>query len=73
MATQQLPAELERRISALEQEGNQGEGFTGGDWLWLAILGVIVLLLLVMAALFFTHSSEGGAAMALITGAVPAG
>ena len=38
---QQLPAELERRISALEQESNQGEGFTGGDWVWLAILGVI--------------------------------
>lgn len=41
MATQQLPAELERRISALEQESNQGEGFTGGDWLWLALLGII--------------------------------
>ncbi|MFI6101116.1 HAAS signaling domain-containing protein [Lentzea sp. NPDC051213] len=42
-------------------------------WLIVAILGVIVLLLLVMAALYFTHSSESGAAMALITGAVPAG
>ena len=41
MATQQLPAELERRISALEQESNQGERFTGSDWMWLAILGVI--------------------------------
>jgi hypothetical protein len=36
-----LPAELERRISALEQESNQGEGFTGSDWAWLAVLGII--------------------------------
>ena len=41
MATQALHPELERRIRALEQETNQGEGFTGTDWLWLALLGVI--------------------------------
>lgn len=48
MATNALHPELERRIKALEQESNQGEGFSGTDWLWLAILGVIgpVLLLI---------------------------
>lgn len=48
MANEQLPAELERRIKELENPANQGEGFTGTDWLWLALLGVIgpVLLLI---------------------------
>lgn len=41
MASNALHPELERRIKALEQESNQGEGFTGSDWLWLAILGVV--------------------------------
>jgi uncharacterized membrane protein len=41
-------------------------------WLVVAILGVIVLLLLIVAALFFARDSDGGAAMALITGFVPA-
>lgn len=42
-------------------------------WLVVAILGFIALLLLVVAALFFAHDSEGGAAMALITGVVSGG
>ena len=48
MAHEQLPAELERRISELENPANLGEGFTGADWIWLALLGVIgpVLLLI---------------------------
>ena len=41
MATEGIPAELERRISLLENPANQGEGFTTVDWLWLAILGVV--------------------------------
>jgi len=48
MAADALHPELERRIRALESEANQGEGFTGTDWLWLMILGIIgpVLLLI---------------------------
>ena len=41
MATEGIPAELERRISLLENPANQGESFTATDWLWLAVLGVI--------------------------------
>jgi hypothetical protein len=41
MAMKTLHPELERRIKALEQDGNQGDSFTGSDWLWLAILGII--------------------------------
>jgi hypothetical protein len=36
-----LDPELERRIAALEQPENQGRGFGGADWGWLALLGVI--------------------------------
>lgn len=36
-----LPAELERRIQELEQPENQGAGFTGLDWILLALTGVI--------------------------------
>jgi hypothetical protein len=48
MTGNSLPPELERRISELEKPGNQGSGFTGTDWLLLAITGVIgpVLLLI---------------------------
>lgn len=48
MANETLPAELERRIKELENPANQGEGFTGADWLSLALLGVVgpVLLLI---------------------------
>ena len=48
MAREKLPAELERRIKDLENPANQGAGFTGTDWMWLMVLGVIgpVLLLI---------------------------
>ena len=39
MATQQIPAELERRISALES-GGEGEDFDGTSWFWLIVLGI---------------------------------
>lgn len=41
MANEQLPAELERRITELENPANQGDGFTSADWVWLALLGVV--------------------------------
>lgn len=43
-----LSPELERRIAAMEDPANQGTGFSGMDWLWLAVTGVIgpVLLLI---------------------------
>jgi hypothetical protein len=43
-----LPPELERRILELDKPDNQGSGFTGTDWLLLALTGVIgpVLLLI---------------------------
>ncbi|HNB27573.1 MAG TPA: hypothetical protein PLR41_11475 [Alphaproteobacteria bacterium] len=40
MATQQMPAELERRIRALESPGGEGEDFDGSSWFWLIVLGV---------------------------------
>lgn len=43
-----LPPELEERISYLEDPKNQGEGFTGRDWLVLALSGVIGPLLLLL-------------------------
>jgi hypothetical protein len=48
MTDQALHPDLERRIRELENPANQGEGFTGGDWAWLLITGVIgpVLLLI---------------------------
>jgi hypothetical protein len=36
-----LHPELERRVAELEQRANQGAGFTGVDWLWLVVLGVL--------------------------------
>ena len=36
-----IPPELERRITALEQPENQGDGFGTKDWIWLLVLGVI--------------------------------
>lgn len=41
MASGELHPELERRIASLENESNQGAGFTGVDWLWLLALGVV--------------------------------
>lgn len=48
MASEQLPAELERRIKELEDPANQGAGLTTSDWIWLALLGVIGPILLLI-------------------------
>ncbi len=48
MTSNTLPPELERRILELENPENQGEGFTGMDWVWLMVLGVIGPVLLLM-------------------------
>jgi hypothetical protein len=42
MATQQIPAELERRIRALETPAGQGEDFDASSWFWLIVLGVVL-------------------------------
>lgn len=41
MSDNALPAELERRITELEQPENQGAGFTNVDWLLLALTGIV--------------------------------
>lgn len=41
MATHNFPPELERRVAELERPENQGSGFTGIDWILLAVTGVI--------------------------------
>ena len=41
MAPERLHPDLERRIAELENESNQGTGFTTADWFWLAALGVV--------------------------------
>lgn len=48
MAREIMHPDLERRIAELEKEDQQGAGFTGIDWMWLLLLGVIgpVLLLI---------------------------
>lgn len=48
MSENTFPPELERRISELEKQENQGAGFKGTDWVLLLLTGVIgpVLLLL---------------------------
>jgi hypothetical protein len=48
MARQKLHPDLERRVAELEIEANQGTGFTGVDWLWLAALGVVGPILILM-------------------------
>lgn len=40
MGMQKIPAELERRIRALEAPGGQGEDFDATSWFWLLLLGV---------------------------------
>ncbi|WP_303979331.1 hypothetical protein [Dongia mobilis] len=45
MATQDIPAELERRIRALESPSGQGEDFDGSSWFWLLFLGVALPIL----------------------------
>jgi hypothetical protein len=42
MPTQQIPAELENRIRALESAGGQGEDFDGASWFWLIVLGIVL-------------------------------
>jgi hypothetical protein len=42
MSNQTLHPELERRIAELENPENQGAGFGSVDWIWLAVLGVIL-------------------------------
>ncbi len=41
MATEHLDPQLERRIAELEDEKNQGAGFTPVDWVWLISLGAV--------------------------------
>ena len=43
-----LDPDLEYRISELEKEENQGEGFTLGDWLFLIGSGVVFPILLLI-------------------------
>lgn len=45
MATPQIPAELERRIRALETPAGQGDDFDAASWFWLVILGVALPIL----------------------------
>jgi hypothetical protein len=42
MATDSIPAELERRIRLLERPENQGEDFDGASWFWLIALGLVL-------------------------------
>lgn len=42
MGTAQIPAELERRIKALEAADQQGEDFDASSWGWLIFLGIIL-------------------------------
>jgi hypothetical protein len=42
MAHAEIPAELERRIRALESAEGQGEDFDANSWLWLFILGILL-------------------------------
>jgi hypothetical protein len=42
MATEGIPAELERRIALLENPKNQGEDFDSSSWFWLLVLGLVL-------------------------------
>ncbi|HEY4164141.1 MAG TPA: hypothetical protein VGM59_13830 [Dongiaceae bacterium] len=42
MATEGVPAELERRIRLLENPASQGEDFDGTSWFWLIMLGIVL-------------------------------
>jgi hypothetical protein len=42
MATESIPAELERRIRLLEDPSKQGEDFDGTSWFWLIALGIVL-------------------------------
>jgi len=43
-----LPPELQERITALEDPARQGSDFDGVSWVWLILLGVIVPLALLV-------------------------
>lgn len=43
-----LPAELERRVAAIEAGQEAGSDFTLGSWLWMILLGVVVPIALLM-------------------------
>jgi hypothetical protein len=40
VTSQGIPAELERRIRALENPAGQGQDFDGLSWFWLLTLGL---------------------------------
>ena len=42
MQSSNIPAELERRIRALEAPGEQGEDFDASSWFWLVVLGFVL-------------------------------
>jgi hypothetical protein len=46
--TEDLPPELEERITALEDPACQGADFDGVSWVWLILLGVLVPLALLV-------------------------
>jgi hypothetical protein len=43
-----LPPELQQRITALEDPACQGSDFDAVSWVWLILLGVIVPVLLLL-------------------------
>jgi len=48
MASEGIPAELERRISLLENPANQGEDFDGSSWFWLLALGLALPIIILI-------------------------
>ena len=40
--TEPLPAELERRISALESGAQTGADFDVASWCWIILLGIVL-------------------------------
>ncbi len=46
--TRALPAELERRIAALESGTAAGEDFDTRSWFWMLLFGVVVPVLLLL-------------------------
>lgn len=47
---ERLPAELEKRIAALESAREVGEDFDARSWFWLIVLGVLAPVLLLLIA-----------------------
>jgi hypothetical protein len=50
VTSQQIPAELERRIRALEDPAGQSDDFDGVSWAWLLALGVILPIVALIVA-----------------------